>query len=124
MSDQPTNDLCIALTTARTVDEARRIAELLVERRLASCVNILPGARSVYRWKGVIEEAAEAMLTIKTSLNLTDAVHAALCEIHSYDLPEFLILPITGGGAEYISWLHDGLESASGPHAVIPAEKS
>jgi len=67
LSDQPTNDLCIALTTARTVDEARRIAELLVERRLASCVNILPGARSVYRWKGVIEEAAEAMLTIKTS---------------------------------------------------------
>ena len=121
MSDEPSDSLCIALTTARTVDEARRLAELLVERRLAACVNILPGARSIYRWKGEIEEAAEAMLTIKTRRSLTSAVHAALREAHSYDLPEFLIIPITGGGAEYIAWLQDGLASESGPRLANPS---
>ncbi len=109
MSTEATEELCIALTTARTVDEARRLAEMLVERRLAACVNILPGARSIYRWQGAIEESAEAMLTIKTSRHLIDAVHAALREAHSYDLPEFLIIPITGGGAEYIAWLAESL---------------
>ena len=111
MSTPPNDDLCIALTTARTVDEARRLAEMLVERELASCVNVLPGARSIYRWKGVIEEAAEAMLLIKTSARLTDQVYAALRVIHSYDLPEFLVLPIGGGGAEYMAWLREGLRA-------------
>jgi periplasmic divalent cation tolerance protein len=124
LSDEPDDDLCIILTTARTGDEARRIAELLVERRLAACVNILPGARSIYRWQGAIEESAEAMLTIKTSRCLTSAVHAAMREAHSYELPEFLILPIIGGGAEYLAWLRDGLIPGSGPKLAPPPEKN
>ena len=111
MSAQDEQDeLCIALTTAGSVDEAQRLARMLVERRLAACVNILPGVRSVYRWQGAVEETGEAMLVIKTSRGLADAVQTALREAHSYDLPEFLLLPIAGGGAEYLAWLRQGLK--------------
>jgi len=103
-------ELCIALTTASSADEAHRLARMLVERRLAACVNILPGIRSLYRWQGKIEDVAEAMLVIKTSRAQAGAVQAALHEAHSYDLPEFLLLPIAGGGAEYLAWLRDGLQ--------------
>jgi len=105
------DELCIALTTAGSVDEAQRLARMLVERRLAACVNILPGVRSIYRWQGAVEEAEEAMLVIKTSRARADAVQTALREAHSYDLPEFLLLPIAGGGAEYLVWLGDSLKS-------------
>jgi len=104
------DELCIALTTAGSVDEAQRLARMLVERRLAACVNILPGVRSIYRWQGAMEEAEEAMLVIKTSRARADAVQTALREAHSYDLPEFLLLPIAGGGAEYLAWLRQGLK--------------
>ena len=104
------DEICIALTTAGSADEAQKIARMLVERRLAACVNILPGVRSVYRWQGAVEETGEAMLVIKTSRGLADAVQAALREAQSYDLPEFLLLSVDGGGAEYMAWLRDGLE--------------
>jgi len=104
------DEICIALTTAGSADEAQKIARMLVERRLAACVNILPGVRSVYRWQGKVEEAEEVMLVIKTSRGLADAVQAALREAQSYDLPEFLLLSVAGGGAEYLTWLRDGLE--------------
>jgi len=104
------HELCIALTTARSADEAQRLARLLVERRLAACVNILPGVRSIYRWQGKVEDVEEAMLVIKTSRAQAGAVQAALREAHSYDLPEFLLLPIAGGGTEYMAWLRDSLK--------------
>lgn len=102
-------EICIALTTAGSADEAQRLARMLVERRLAACVNILPGVRSVYRWKGKVEDVEEAMLVIKTSRAQANALQAALNEAHSYDLPEFLLLPVSGGGAAYLAWLRDGL---------------
>ncbi|HXB61471.1 MAG TPA: divalent-cation tolerance protein CutA, partial [Acidobacteriaceae bacterium] len=68
-----------------------------------------PGVRSVYRWKGKVENVEEAMLVIKTSRGQAAAVDAALRELHSYDLPEFLLIPVAGGGAAYLAWLRDGL---------------
>jgi periplasmic divalent cation tolerance protein len=103
------DEICIALSTAGSEDEAKRLARLLVEQRLAACVNILPGVRSVYRWKGKVEETGEAMLVIKTSRSQAAAVQAALQQAHSYDVPEFLLLPVSGGGAAYLAWLRDGL---------------
>lgn len=102
-------EICIALTTAGSAEEAKQLAQMLVERRLAACVNILPGVRSVYRWKGKVEDVEEAMLVIKTSRSQAAAVESALREAHSYDLPEFLLLPVSGGGAAYLAWLRDGL---------------
>jgi periplasmic divalent cation tolerance protein len=105
------DEICIALTTVDSAGEAKKLAHMLVERRLAACVNILPGMRSVYRWKGRIDETEEVMLLIKTSRSQAAAVQAALAESHSYDLPEFLLLPIAGGSAAYLAWLRDGLGS-------------
>lgn len=103
------DEICIALSTAGSADEAQRLARMLVERRLAACVNIIPGVRSVYRWKGKVEDVEEAMLVIKTSRSQAAALQAALQEGHTYDLPEFLLLPVSGGGAAYLAWLREGL---------------
>jgi periplasmic divalent cation tolerance protein len=106
------DEICIALTTTGSAEEAAQIARMLVERRLAACVNVLPGVRSIYRWKGKVDETDEVMLVIKTSRSQAVAAEAALREVHSYDLPEFLLLPVSGGGAAYLSWLRDGLGPA------------
>jgi len=86
------------------------MARTLVEDRLAACVNIVGGVDSVYRWKGAVEEAAEILLLIKTSVEKLDALEAAVRRLHSYDVPEFLILQIDGGSVAYLNWLRESLE--------------
>ena len=102
-------DKIVVLTTCDSEKHGVQLARHLVELRLAACVNILPGVRSVYRWKGKVEDVEEAMLVIKTSRSQAAAVESALREAHSYDLPEFLLLPVSGGGAAYLAWLREGL---------------
>jgi len=102
-------ELCVAMTTARTPDEGRRIAQTLVGLGLATCVNVLPGARSVYRWQGAIEEASEAVVLIKTSRDLAAQVRDAVRQVHSYDLPELVVVPIVDGCPDYLAWLAEGL---------------
>ena len=97
----------IVLTTASSSEEARKIAHALVERRLAACVNIVPGIESVYRWQGKIETAAECLLVIKTQAALFDRVRDAIGELHSYDLPECVMLEITAGSEKYLSWIQE-----------------
>ncbi len=99
------SDKRIILTTAGTQSEAQQIARTLVERRLAACVNISAPIESVYRWKGTVETAQEWMLIIKTTESAADRVRDALRELHSYDLPECVVLSIEGGSAEYLSWI-------------------
>jgi len=103
-------DKRLVLTTAGSRDEARRIAEALVDRKLAACVNIVPGIVSIYRWKGKREEAEEWLLSIKTTAAAFEPVRDAIKEMHSYELPECLCLTIEDGSAEYLRWLEESVE--------------
>jgi periplasmic divalent cation tolerance protein len=103
-------DKRIVLTTTGSEEEARKIARVLVERRLAACVNIIPQIESIYRWQGKIEESREWLLLIKTSVELFPAVSDAIRELHSYDLPECITVNITDGSAEYLQWLGDSIK--------------
>lgn len=81
------------------------MARALVESKVAACVNVIPGVRSVYRWKGAIEEESEWMLVIKSSRLLFDRLQAELRNVHKYDLPEVLAIPVVDGSTEYLGWL-------------------
>jgi periplasmic divalent cation tolerance protein len=99
------NPTCVVLTTAGSSDEAKKIAQALVARRLAACVNILPRIESVYRWKDQMESAEEWLLLIKTRSQRFQQVRAAIAELHSYDLPECIMLEIAEGDKAYLDWL-------------------
>ena len=103
-------DKRLVLTTAGSRDEARRIAEALVDRKLAACVNIVPGIISIYRWQEKREEADEWLLLIKTTSAAFPQVRDAIDETHSYELPETLCLGIEDGGAAYLDWLGNSVE--------------
>ena len=98
-------DKIVILSTCETEADARRIAAHLVEHRLAACVNILPGATSVYRWKGKIETASEWMLVIKSRGDLLAQIEHEFATIHPYKVPELLALPLVDGGKRYLEWL-------------------
>ena len=95
----------IVLCTCPDREQAERIAHRLLALQLAACVNILPGVQSIYRWQGNIESAAEVLLLIKTSSALRERVQSTIAGLHSYEVPEFLVLPIAGGSEEYLAWL-------------------
>ena len=95
----------IILTTAGSKEEAGRIAHALVERRLAACVNIVPQIESVYRWQGKVETAEEWLLLVKTQAELFEQVRDALRELHSYELPECVMLEVSAGSQEYLHWI-------------------
>jgi periplasmic divalent cation tolerance protein len=100
-------DTRIVLTTAGSPQEAEKIARALVERRLAACVNIIPQIQSVYRWKEKIEQETEWLLIIKTRLNIFDSVRDVIKELHSYDLPECVMLDVSGGSEAYLNWVSE-----------------
>ena len=93
--------------TAGSVEEARAIGASLVERRLAACVNILPGMLSQYRWEGSVQTDEEAVLIAKTRSELVEAMTGHVREIHSYDCPCVVALPIEGGNPEFLQWIAD-----------------
>jgi periplasmic divalent cation tolerance protein len=99
----------IVLTTAGTRDEAAKIARELVDRRLAACVNVTGPIQSVYRWKGAVESAEEWLLLVKTTHEAVGQVHATIKELHSYELPECVVLPVEGGSQEYLAWLEENV---------------
>ncbi len=101
---------CVVLVTCASAAEAKRIARAVVEARLAACVNILPGAvTSVYRWKGNVESAREKLLLIKTSRRRLAKLRGAVERLHSYDVPEFIALPIAAGSRAYLAWMNECL---------------
>ena len=100
----------LVLTTTGSRDEARRIAESLVDRKLAACVNIVPGVLSIYRWKEKREEANEWLLLIKTTASAFEHVRDTIKQMHSYELPECLCLAIEDGSPEYLQWLGESVE--------------
>jgi periplasmic divalent cation tolerance protein len=100
---------CIVFTTTSSREEAQDIARALVEERLAACVNIVDGVNSIYRWQGAVEESSEVLLIIKSSVEKLEALEAALHRLHSYEVPEFLVLPVDGGSRTYLDWLRESL---------------
>jgi periplasmic divalent cation tolerance protein len=95
----------VVLVTASNPEEAARLAQALVDERLAACVNVVPGLRSVYRWQGRVEEADEVLVIIKTARHLLPATTRRVESLHSYTVPEVIALPIIGGAAPYLEWL-------------------
>lgn len=93
------------MTTAGSRDEAERIARALVDERLAACVSIIPGLTSVYRWQSKVETAAETLLLIKTTAANLEPLEATLRQLHSYQVPEFLVLTPESSGKSYLDWL-------------------
>jgi periplasmic divalent cation tolerance protein len=99
-------DKFVVLVTCSTAAEARRIARAVVDARLAACVNILPGAlESIYRWKGRVESTRERLLLMKTSRKRLMKLRAVVEHLHSYDVPEFIAIPIAAGSPAYLAWI-------------------
>ena len=95
----------VVLTTAPSLTEARRITSALLDQKLAACVSILGLAESHYVWKGKKEKSREYLLLIKTRKEHFSKVDQAICEIHSYECPEILALPVSAGSKKYLEWL-------------------
>ncbi len=102
-------DKIIILSTAGSESEANKIANELVQRRLAACVNIVPQIQSVYRWQGKVETAEEYLLIIKTTKARSADVQAAIRELHSYDLPECIVISMEDGTREYLKWIEESV---------------
>ena len=103
-------DKIVVLTTCASAEEAEKIARGLIDKRLAACVNVLAGARSFYRWKGALEDAAEHLLLIKSKRELFSRLRAALEALHPYEVPEIIVLPIIDGSFAYLNWLEAQVE--------------
>jgi periplasmic divalent cation tolerance protein len=97
----------VVLMTAGSQEEADQLAEALVAERLAACVNIVPGMISVYRWQGAIQRDQEWLLLAKSRRDLLDAFVQRVQELHSYDVPEVIALPLEGGSEHYLQWIDE-----------------
>jgi periplasmic divalent cation tolerance protein len=107
-------DKVVVLVSCANAREAKRIARAAVEARLAACVNVLAApVHSVCRWKGRVEQASEVLLLMKTSRKKLRALRALVEHLHSYDVPEFIALPISAGSPAYLRWLDECLQPAA-----------
>ncbi len=98
-------DKVIVLSTCGNATEAEKLARHLIDNRLAACVNVVPGLLSYYRWQGQVENDTELLLLIKTARGLVDEIRSVLDKLHSYELPELVVVPIVDGSPEYLDWL-------------------
>jgi periplasmic divalent cation tolerance protein len=105
-------DKIVVLTTCALESDAERMARALVDRRLAACVNVVPGVRSFYHWKGETQSSEEFLLIVKTSRDLFGALRAEMEKLHPYEVPELLALPVVAGAESYLSWLQSNLRGA------------
>lgn len=105
----------IVFVTASSSEEAARIGRTLVDEQLAACVNLIPSVASTYRWRGQVEDAAEALLIVKTRQDLVERLTRRVQALHSYTVPEVIALPVVGGNPEYLRWIDD---------SVVPAQRS
>ena len=100
-------DAMLVLSTVSSLDDGKKLAHALVEERLAACVTLQPNVTSVYEWKGAIEEESECLVFIKTRRKRLRALKQRLVELHSYDVPELIALPITDGSRAYLNWVKE-----------------
>ena len=102
-------DAIVVFITAPTCEEARALADKLVETQLAACVQILPEMESVYRWQGKVERQPEHLLLAKTTADRFDELEKVVRGMHSYDTPEIVSFPLTNGSASYLRWLEESV---------------
>ena len=101
------DDNILVFITASNEEEASKIAKALVEGRLAGCVNIIKGIRSIYAWQGKIEDEAEVLMVAKTRRNLFAGLCKRVKELHSYTVPEIIAMPVVEGSEDYLKWLKE-----------------
>ena len=103
-------DYIVLFTTASNSEEAHKIAKVLLSQRKAACVNIVPGVSSLFWWQDKIDSAQESLLIIKTKVSLLSQIVTLIREIHSYEVPEIIALPIIGGNQDYLEWMGKEVE--------------
>ena len=108
------DETVLVLTNLPDRAAAVKLAEELVERRLAACVNVLAECTSIYRWKGAVENAREVPVLIKTRAALYEELEAAISELHPYEVPEIIAMPIVRGLPEYLEWVSEGTSISIG----------
>jgi periplasmic divalent cation tolerance protein len=100
----------VVLVTCATLEESREIARAMVEKHLAACVNIVTHAvESFYLWEGKLQDGSEYLLVMKTSEERVEELQREVLEMHSYDTPEFVVLPMVGGSDKYLNWVGDAV---------------
>ena len=99
----------VVLLTFPDDADVLEFARSLVDERLAACVSVLPGVESVYRWDGVLQQSAERQLIVKTTEDRIESLRDRVHALHPYDTPEFLVLPVTAGSAEYLAWVAESV---------------
>ena len=99
----------VVFSTFPTEGKAAEVAQALVGERLAACVNLVPRIRSIYRWEGKICDEAETLAVIKTTAERAGTLTARLVELHPYDVPEAIVLPVDGGHAPYLAWVTESV---------------
>jgi periplasmic divalent cation tolerance protein len=109
----------VCYVTVPTMEVAERVASHLVARKAAACVNILPGVTSVYTWKGKVEKENELLLMIKTQTSIVPRLIAEVREVHPYDVPEVISVPMGAGHADYLSWVRENTD----PDMPLPESK-
>lgn len=105
----PTPPIRLVLTTCSSPEEARHLANTLVEEHLAACVTLIPAVESIYRWQDKIESTAETLLLIKTTIDQIPTLKSRLHALHSYDVPEFLVLDVESASHPYLEWLQSSV---------------
>jgi periplasmic divalent cation tolerance protein len=101
----------VLFTTASNSEEAHKIAEVLLSQRMAACVNIVPGISSLFWWQDKLDSAQESLLIAKTKASLLNEIITLVREIHSYEVPEIIALPIIGGNQDYLEWIDKEVRS-------------
>ena len=110
MTSESDFEAVIVLSTIAGDFDAGPLARTLVEERLAACVNLLPSMTSTYAWQGRVEQEREQQLVIKTAASRVAALEARLKELHPYEVPEFLVIPIAGGSEAYLRWVRESTD--------------
>ncbi|MDX1442919.1 MAG: divalent-cation tolerance protein CutA [Gammaproteobacteria bacterium] len=102
---------CVVYVTCPNHDSGEAVASALVDQKLVACVNVIDGVTSLFHWEGRVDRDPEVLLVIKTRTNLLQAVEECVAEVHPYDVPEVIALPIIGGSRKYLDWIDESVEN-------------